>query len=592
MTFDGIVTRTITNELKNTIIGGKISKIYQTEKDELLLHIYNKGIDHKLNISASSNNPRINFTSINKPNPEVPPMFCMVLRKHILGGKILDINQYKLDRIIIFDIKSYDEMGQITIKQLIVEIMGKHSNIILVDKETNKVIDSIKRVPENISRVRQILPGKTYVFPPTQNKLNPLDVDEKSFLNRLESTNNNVSTYKFLYKNFLGYSPLIGKEIVNNANISLDSPLEYLSNEDKKRLYNEFNNINLKIKTNDFKPNIIKYKDSNEIIEFHALYLKQFNNLNIEYIPSMSQVLEKYYAEKDMLDRIHQKSASIRKLIQTKLERAQNKLYKQTEELSEADKRDLYKTYGDLITSNLYKIGKGQNSIIVENFYSDNMEKINIPLDIRLEPIQNAQKYYKRYSKLKNAYLLINAQIKETKEEINYFENILVNINNCTAIDELEEIKEELVEQGYIKNRSKKKEKRKKTISTPHHYKSSDGYSIYVGKNNKQNDYLTIKYAKKNDIWLHVKNMPGSHVIIKNNDDKDVIPNSTLQEAALLAAYYSKGRNSENVPVDYTIKKYVKKPNGAKPGYVIYENNNTIYVTPKKEIINKIDKVK
>jgi len=589
MSFDGIVTRAVINELETSIVGGKITKIYQQEKDEILIHIHNLGKNYRLILSASSNNPRIYLTNYSKKNPDTPPVFCMLLRKHLTNGIITEINQYELDRIVMIDIKCLDEMGEINTKQLIIEIMGKHSNIILVDKFSRTIVDSIKRVPYDMSRVRQVLPGLKYEFPPSNDKVNPIDINFDTFIKIYDKENKNTQIFKFLYTNFIGLSPLISREICYRAHIDERKSMEYLDINEKELLFKSLKELMEDIKFKNFSPNIIFHSERNEIIDFHSMNISQYSDMNIEHNESMSFILDKYYLEKDILDRISQKSLSIKKSIQVKLDRSINKLAKQKEELLEAKKREKYKIYGDLISANIYKISKGMNNIQLENFYSENMEEISVPLDVKLSPSENAQYYYKKYAKLKNASKLLESQIPQTQEEIDYLENILISIENCTEIEELEEIKDELINEGYIKNSYKNKKKSNNKISKPHHFLSSDNFHIYVGKNNKQNDYLTLKFADKEDLWFHTKNIPGSHVIIKTEHKK--VPDTTLYEAALLAAFYSKGRNSQNVPVDYTYKKNVKKPKGSKPGMVIYENNNTIYVSPSKQEIFTIKKV-
>lgn len=587
MSLDGIVVSSIVEELNEKILGGRIDKIYQQEKDEILINIYNKGENHRLLISASSNSPRIHLTQSSKPNPQNPPMFCMLLRKHLAGGRVLNVEQFLMDRIIFIDISSIDELGMNTEKRLIVEIMGRHSNIILIDKENLKIIDSVKRVNYEISRVRQVLPGLKYEYTNT-DKINPSDLNEEEFYTLLKENNANTLIFKFFYSNYMGLSPLIGKEICYDANIDIKRTIISLDLEERKMLYNSFKNIVNKIKQKDFTPVLIKNNYDNSYLAFHTLDIEQFGNENKLYLDSISQVLDQFYYKNDMADRINQKSQSMAKTIETKLERSQKKLSKQKEELLEAKDREKYKIYGDLISANLYAIEKGSKEIEVENFYSENLDKIKIPLDERYSGAENAQRYYKKYSKLKNANILLSKQILETEDEINYLEHVLNSIDNCEETIELEEIKEELIKEGYLKGGKKNK---KKTVSKtkPLHYISEDGFHIYVGKNNRQNDYLSLRFAQKEDLWLHVQKMPGSHVIIKSEGQD--IPDSTLEESAVLAAYYSKGKQSKNVAVDYTHRKNVRKPKGAKTGMVIYENFNTIFVNPSKEIISNIKKV-
>lgn len=589
MSFDGIVTKAVVKELREKLIGGRVDKVYQQEKDEILLHIHSKGINYRLIMSASSNNPRTYLTNYSKKNPSEPPMFCMLLRKHLIGGIILNIEQFLLDRVIFIDISAIDELGQPTEKRIIIEIMGKHSNIILIDKSSIKIIDSVKRVYEDMSRIRQILPGMVYEEPPLQDKFNPLFITEEEFSNLFNSSDKNLPCFKFLYFNFLGLSPLISREICFDANIDIDRTLNSIYEKDKNSLYLSFNKFMSQVSKEEFTPISISDSNKSEILAFHALDLNQFGIENKIPFDSISKLLDNFYHRKDIIDRISQKSQSIRKSIQVKLDRALNKLAKQKEELFESQDREKYKIYADLISANLHLIPRGGNNIDLKNFYDENMSKINVPLDIKLSPIANAQKYYKKYSKLKNAHQLLLEQIPETEDEISYLENVLMSIENSTEIEELDEIKEELINEGYIKGSLKKKKKKDNVVSKPLHYISKDGFDIYVGKNNKQNDYLTLRLSQKDDIWLHVQNMPGSHVIIKRSGK--TIPSTTLEEAAVLAAYYSKGKNSNHVSVDYTERKNVKKPKNAKTGMVIYESFKTIIINPSKELVDNIEKV-
>lgn len=587
MSLDGIVTRNIVKELNSIVIGGRVDKIYQHGRDEITINIYNKGNNYKLLISASSNNPRIHITKYSYQNPTSPPMFCMLLRKHLSGGIVVNIEQYQMDRIIFIDISSLDEFGEVSIKRLAVEIMGKYSNIMLIDKKSLKIIDSIKRITSDLSRVREVLPGLEYEFPKQNGKEDPLLLSESSFYDLLDNENNNKKTYKFFYTNYIGLSPLISKEICSIANIDIDKPLGTLNADEKSKLFNSFMQIVNKINEEAFQPTLIKNDYGEDYISFHSIDMYQFDSKNKIYKTSISEVLDEFYTKNDKMERIHQKSQSVRKSIQIKLERSMKKLAKQKEELLKSKDRDKYKIYADLISANLYRIGKGLSEVELENFYDENMSKIKIPLDKKYSPAENAQRYYKRYSKLKNANKLLLTQIPETEEEIEYLENVLNNIDNCTELLELEEIKEELIDEGYLKG--KKRKKNNKKVSKPYHFISSDGFDIFVGKNNKQNDLLTLKTAKKDDLWLHVQKIPGSHVVVKVENNE--VPDRTLEEAATLAAYFSKGKNSSNVAVDYTEKKNVKKTKNAKAGMVIYEYFKTVFVTPKKDEIDKIKRV-
>lgn len=588
MSFDGIVTRAVVEELKDTLVGGRINKIYQHEKDEILLNIHSKKTNYKLIISASSNNSRIYLTEHSKENPASPPLFCMVLRKHLSSGTILNIEQAALDRVIFMDISSIDELGQPMEKRIVIEIMGRYSNIILTDKDSYVIIDSIKKVNEAMSRVRQILPGLVYEKPPIQNKSNPLESSKEEFIKYLNSSKQNLKTYKFFYLNYIGLSPLISREICFYSNIDIDRSIGSLYENEKDLLYNSFSRFMKKVKTNDFNP-ILIMDQNEEAMAFHALELNQFGLDNKIHLNSISEVLDKYYYRKDVTDRLNQKSSAIKKSIGVKLDRTKNKLAKQKEELLESKDREKYKIYADLISANLHIIPRGQTNIELENFYDEDMSLLKIPLNNKYSPIENAQRYYKRYSKLKNAENLLVRRIPRTKNEIEYLENVLVSIENSTEIEELDEIKEELIQEGYIRGSKKDRNKKKQRISKPHHFISKDGFNIYVGKNNRQNDYLTLKSSHRSDTWLHVQKMPGSHVIV-DNKGKD-LPDSTLEEAAVLAAFYSKARNSNNVSVDYTERKNVRKARGAKAGMVIYNNFKTVNINPDIKLVRKIKKV-
>ncbi|OPJ56898.1 Rqc2 family fibronectin-binding protein [Alkalithermobacter paradoxus] len=587
MALDGIVIYSLVDELSSKLIGGKIDKVYQPEDDELMLHIRSDKTNYKLLLSANSSNPRLYISSTHsKENPISAPLFCMILRKHIQNGRIVNISQPNFERIIKITVESLDELKNIKTKDIIIEIMGKHSNIILVDKKENKIIDSIKRIPINVNTYREILPGKKYIYPPSQDKLNPLEDISLSYFKDILYKNNNA-VFKSIYSSFVGVSPSIAKEVCFRACIDENSITTSLDSSQIENLFESFRRMFGQIKNNIFYPCIVIDKRIDKVIDFSCIKLHMYSDYSFIKNESISFILEQYYYKKDAKERIHQKSQDLRKSVSTKLDRLYNKLKKQSEELNESKNAYIYKTYGELITSYIYMIKKGMEEIEVINFYDEEGSTVNIKLDKSLTPSENAQRYFKKYSKLKNAEIEISEQIDITSQEIEYLENILLNIGNCENTIELEEIKEELIKHGYAKRRKDFKSKDKaKPKSEPYEFVSCDGFKIYVGKNNKQNDYLTFKIGSNEDIWLHTKDIPGSHVIIKS--DGKSVPDSTLLEGAVLAAYFSKGRMSSKVPVDYTPRKNVKKPSGSKPGMVIYENNNTIYVTPCEEIFTKI----
>ncbi len=585
MALDGLVIHCIVNELNKKLLGGKIDKVYQPENDEVVLHIRNNKENFKLVLSCSASNPRVYLANnYKKENPINAPMFCMLFRKYIQGGNIVNISQIGFERIIKISVESFDELKEKTTKDIIIEIMGRHSNIILTHSLDNKIIDSAKRIPPSVSRVRQILPGQTYVLPPKQDKLNPIDeVSLNLFVDTLTSFNGPI--FKAIYSKFLGVSPVIAKEICFRANIDENTLIDEISSNDISKVYKEFHNLFKFINNNIYNPSMIIDESIDKVLDFSCINLSQFSNLSIINDDSISKILENYYATKDIKDRIHQRSSDLRKSISIKLDRLYNKLNKQEKELIESENAEIYKIKGELITSYIYMIEKGMESVEVANFYDPEYKNITISLNPNFTPSENAQKYFKKYNKMKTAKKEITSQIEITKEEINYLENIILSIENCENLAELMDIREELSKVGYLRAKNNSKKETKLTTK-PHEFISSNGFKILVGKNNKQNDNLTLKIASNEDIWMHTKNIPGSHVIIKTEGKE--VPDETIFEGAMLAAFFSKSKMSSQVPVDYTKKKNVKKPNGSKPGMVIYETNSTIYVTPTEELIAKL----
>jgi len=588
MPLDGIVVNCLVNEFHHQLISSKIEKVYQPEKDELILLIRNKGKNERLLLSASSNNPRIHFTTTNKQNPDVPPMFCMLLRKHLTGGKIIDIKQPNFERIVELIIECYNELGDLTIKKLVIEIMGRHSNIILTDSD-DKIIDSIKHIDMSISSVRQILPGLTYTLPPSQGKNNPMECTKTDILNVILNEHDGIKVDKSIVNHFTGISPLIAREICHLAFNNTDLYIGELSPEDKQHICQHIFNLFQQIKNAEFKPIILTDSDTKKISDFSALPIKQYSNRDIVPYESINQVLDEFYVTRDLQERIKQKSTDLLKVISNNLDRCRKKLALQQEKLKEVENREQFKLYGNLITANIYRISKGMKAVEVENFYDSACPMISIPLDPELTASENAQKYFTKYTKAKNAAETVSEQMKLTLEEIEYLESAFDLLSRAESEQDINEIRAELEEQGYVKRRDKTRLKKAEMPSKPIQFISSDGFEILVGRNNKQNDYLTLRMAHKNDLWLHTKNIPGSHTIIRVGNKKS-IPDSTLFEAAVLAAYHSKGKTSSNVAVDYTTVNNVKKPSGAKPGMVIYENYKTIYVTPDEELVEKLRK--
>jgi len=582
--FDGVVTKCIVAELKETILDSRIEKIFQPENDEIVLNIRAKGQNLKLVLSANSSYPRIHFTEVVKENPAVPPVFCMLLRKHLSGAKITGVEFSDYERIVTLLVESINELGDISIKKLIIEIMGRHSNIILVNSD-NKIIDSIKHVDSETSSVREVMPARPYILPPFQDKTSPeaLDVD---ILFNITEEYSNISVEKYLLNKVKGFSPLLCREICYRAGIAERTPMSALSIHDCERLKNAMRELISKITCNNFSPCLI-FEDSSfeKPIDFHCIEITQYKN--IKYESSVSRVLDIFYSKKDLSERVRQKKSNLIKVLNTNIDRCNKKLALQQEKLREVSDRERLRLYGELITANIYNIQKNSKSARLLNYYSEENEYIEVPLEENLSPQENAQRYFKKYAKAKSAYKYTSEQLKETLSELEYLEGVLLQLENSDSVQEIEEIKEELIEQGYVSSRKKASQKKKTDkASVPMHFKSSEGTDIYVGKNNRQNDLLTMKQASSGDIWLHARNIPGSHVIIRKVQKN--ISENTLLEAAILAAYYSKAKMSSTVPVDYTEVRNVKKPPGAKPGMVIYENFKTIIVTPDESVVRKL----
>lgn len=585
MALDGLVVHSLAYELHKKLVGGKVDKVHQPESDELALFIRNNKENFKLVLSSSASNPRVYISNeYKKENPIKAPMFCMLFRKYIQGGIITDISQVDFERIIKISVESFDELKEKTTKDIYIEIMGRHSNIILT--QNNKIIDAIKRIPLSVSRVRQLLPNMTYEFPPAQDKINPIKgTSIKSFINTLREFDGPI--YKGIYTKFLGISPSVAKEICHRSNLDLNDRAEDKNRDEMSILYKVFSDLFTKIKNNEYDPCIVIDEKVDKVIDFSCINLNFLDNNTFIKNESISQIIEDYYKTKDFKDRVHQRTSDLRKSISIKLDRLYHKQTKIQKELIDADNANEFKVKGELLTSYIYMIEKGMESVEVPNFYDENYSNITIPLNKNLTPSENAQKYFKKYSKLKTAKIELTSQIAICNEEIDYLENIMLAIENCENLEELADIKDELIRLGYAKAPYRYKAKKDNDITTkPNQFTSSDGFTILVGKNNKQNDYLTLRIADPEDIWMHTKNIPGSHVIIKSAGKN--VPDETLYEAAMLAAFYSKARMSSQVPVDYTMKKHVKKPSGSKPGMVIYETNSTIYVTPTEEMVVKL----
>ncbi|MEH7075017.1 Rqc2 family fibronectin-binding protein [Neobacillus drentensis] len=570
MSFDGLFTKAMVDELVRSLKGGRINKVHQPYKNEVILTIRANGVNQKLLLSAHPSYARVQFTNEAYDNPSEPPMFCMLLRKHVEGYILEDLYQVETERMIVLEIKGRNEIGDISYKQLIIEIMGRHSNIVLVDKSRNIILDSIKHVSFAVNSHRAILPGQPYVFPPAQHKKNPFHLNEEDLLRNIDFNAGKID--RQLVEQFAGISPLFAKEVIFQSGLA-----------NRATVPGTFISMVKKVETGgDILPSIISAGGKDAYYLFPLEHLKG----EIKTYPTLSEMLDRFYFGKAERDRVKQQGNDIERFIHNEKEKNEKKIDKLRATLKEAERAEQFQRYGELLTANLYAASKGMREIEVLNYYDESGGMIIIPLDPRKTPSENAQKYFSKYQKAKNALEIVVEQIEKAQVEVTYFDNLLQQVQAASPKD-IQEIREELVEGGYIRERQKKKLKKTQNIKPVlDHFISSDGTEIIVGKNNKQNDYLTNKLAARDEIWLHTKDIPGSHVVIRSKEPSD----ETIREAAVLASYFSKARNSSSVPVDFTKVRFVKKPSGAKPGFVIYDNQQTVYITPDEELVLKLKK--
>lgn len=561
MSFDGVFTHAMVNELRETLLSGRISKIHQPYENEIVLVIRSRGKNHRLLLSAHPSYARVQITQIDYQNPDNPPNFVMMLRKYLDGAILESIEQIENDRVIHFHFAKRNELGDLQNIILIVELMGRHSTIVLVNQETGKILDAIKHIGSSQNTYRSLLPGVEYIAPPKQEVLNPFSFDKEKIFQRLSQTELEPKAIQYQFQG-IGFDT--AQELTKRL---LERPNE------KMVVWDEFFSSIIN------HPDPTFYETTNKDF-FTPIVYQVFSEQAsaVTTYPTLSQLLDSYYHEKAEKDRAKQQGGELIRKIENELKRNKNKLKKREQTLKESENAENYRRDGELLTTFLTQVPRGAKEVVLPNYYEED-RPIKIALDPALTPNQNAQKYFHRYQKLKNAVKLIGEQIQEAKDEIQYLESVLSQLEIAGPMD-IEAIKEELTAEGYLKKKTQKKQKKKKP-SQPDQYFSSDGTLILVGKNNLQNDQLTMKTAKKTDYWLHAKNIPGSHVIIKSDQPSD----ETITEAAELAAYFSKYRYSAQVPVDLVQVKHIRKPNGAKPGYVIYENQKTVIVTPEEEKI-------
>jgi len=569
MSYDGIVTMAIGLELKDRLVMGKIEKIYQPQPEQLRLSIHTKQGKYLLLLSAAGNHPAAYLISQGGENPVTPPTFCMAMRKHLSAARIVDISQPDGERILHFDMETLDEMGFSVNRRLVVEIMGKHSNILLLDMASGKIIDSIKHVSFDSSRVRQVLPGIEYTAPPAQDKI-PFSSISRDQFRALFS--DDLRPEKAIMDGISGLSPVIAQCIAAGGE---QEPASF----DPDKAYDELRRIVVSLEAGSFEP-VVYLDEDDRPADFHAVPLRLyeedagFRSLGFDHI---SQACEYFYSHRESSNIVRQKAADLSRITKSSLDKMGLKLQRLEEDRAKAEDSDRFRLYGELLTANLHQVAPGSKKVTVTSYYDGN--EVEIPLDPRFSPSRNAQQYYKKYAKAKTAVREKAVQIEETTEDIKYLESVSAFIDQAQSIEELDLIRQELTENGYIRQRkTKKQSSRAKSRPSPHSYTLSSGLTCLAGRNNKENDWLTTKRASGSDLWFHTKDIPGSHVVLLLDGKKAT--EEDLAEAASIAAFHSKGNASSNVPVDYTLIRHVKKPSGAKPGMVIFTHNKTLYVDP------------
>ena len=573
MAFDGITTNCIMQELNHLLAGQRISKIAQPEREELLFTFkaLNEG-SNRLLISANASLPFLYMTKENNTSPLNAPNFCMLLRKYIGNGRISAISQPSMERVLCFTIEHLDEMGDPAVKYLYVEIMGKHSNIIFCDKD-GQIIDSIKHVSGQMSSIREVLPGRPYFIPAQQDRFDPWQIAKEQFVEQI--LKKPCSVAKAIYTSLVGFSPIIATELAYRSGLDADDSTAALTQADVERLYDVFRSLLQDLSDGNFSYGIYYDPVTGAPKEFAPIPLTIYSDMEYKTFSSISEVLEAFYAQRNKHTVIHQKSTDLRKIVSIHLERDRKKYLLQKKQLADTEKKDKYRIYGEMLHTYGYAASPGDKSIEVTNYYTN--EPFVIPLDPTLDAMENAKKYFDKYAKLKRTGNALSSYILETENEIKHLESIETSLSIAETEGDLAAIKEELQEYGFIKKHSGKKTNRI-SKSQPLHFVDDNGFHIYVGKNNYQNDQLTFKFATGNDWWFHVKQMTGSHVIVKSENKE--LPDSTYEYAAALAAYYSSGRDNEKVEIDYLQKKNVKKPNGSAPGFVVYYTNYSLVATP------------
>ena len=584
MPLDALCLSGLVHELKAALVGGKIDKIYQPGRDEVILALRTPSGNRRLLLSANPNHPRPQLTELSRENPDVPPMFCMLLRKHLTGGRILDITQPPLERVVEFRLETLDELGDRVKRSLVLEAMGRHSNLILLDGD-NRITDCLRRVDSDMSAKRQVLPGMFYRLPPAQAKRSPLDLSREDLQRLLDGAPAEAQADQWLLDTFGGLSPLICRELAFQAGGSTDVRLNILGEEGRQRLLDELERLLRSVAEYSFIPTLISMDGKPKDFTFRLI--GQYGAAaQLTAFPSFSALLDQFYEQRESMERIRQRGQDLIRSVTNARDRTARKLANQEKEVAATLERDRLREFGDLITTNLYAMKKGMSSLRTSNYYDPEGAEVDIPLDPLLTPQQNAAKYYKEYNKAKTAQAMLTIQIEKGKKELDYLNSVLESISLAEGEKDLQEIRQELIDTGYLRRPSKAKMRDKRVTSKPMEFRSSTGFRISVGKNNTQNDLLTCKQASKQDIWFHTQKIHGSHVILWTEGTQPDL--QSLHEAACLAAWFSQGRESSKVAVDYTPVKFVKKPGGARPGMVVYTTYETAYVTPSEELVKQL----
>jgi len=581
MSPDGITLNLIIRELQEMIIPSRVERVYQPEKQEIVLNLRSSRKSRQLLISAQAENARLHLTTQEKKNPLTPPLFCTVLRKYLEGSRLTAIEQKGLDRVVNLTFSRIAESGEFQDVVLVVEIMGKHSNIILLDS-SNRIIDGIKRYSHTVSRYREVLPGREYVAPPAQKKVHPLDLSDDRFVQLIINQPLEKSLHEILFQQIEGLSPVLAKELVLQAGIEPDLKLEYCGEHELRSLWLSLQNFLFPLLNGKMLDPVVVYEGKQPV--FFAPYpFTQYQGLSMEHFSSVNEASDRYYQARQEINAFQQTKAHLTALIKHELSRLNKKLLAQEQDEAEAQKAMKYRLQGEMIFAHLHTIEKGAREVTLPNLYEPEGPPITITLDPSLSAAQNAQRFFHKYNKARDTLKMLQKHKKETIAEIRYLSTIQFALEEADSLKELQEIQSELVEAGYIHSKEKNKDKKKGQKKEAPQIKqviSQDGFTILIGKNNKQNDYLTMRLAKDEDYWLHAKDSAGAHVVVKSKPGQE-IPPSTLEEAAGLAAYFSEARHSLKVPVDCTKRKNVSKPAGARPGFVIYRNYETFYVNPK-----------